>query len=170
MIKSGLYILSGFIVLTIASCSMNYSFTGASIPAEVKTIQIGQFPNNALLVNPTLSQVFTDALRNKFQSQTSLAIVNQDGDLVIEGEIADFSTRPSAIQSDDLAALNRLTITVRVTYTNTFDETQSFSNQSFSRYEDYDSGLDLTSVSESLIPIIVESLVEDIFNKAVVNW
>lgn len=170
MIKPGLYILFGFFALALISCSMNYSFTGASIPPEVKTISIAQFPNNAPLVNPTLSQELTDALRDKFQSQTSLTIVNQNGDLQIEGEIVDYNTRPAAIQSDDVAALNRLTITIRVTYTNTFDDTQSFTNQSFSRYEDYDSGSDLTSVSESLVPLIIESLVEDVFNKTVVNW
>jgi len=170
MIKTGFYIIAGFIILAGVSCSMNYSFTGASIPPEVKTIQITQFPNNALLVNPTLSQVFTDALRNKFQSQTSLVIVSQGGDLVIEGEIFDYNTRPAAIQSDDRAALNRLTIGVRVNFTNTHDDTQSFSNQSFTRYEEYDSDEELTAISETLIPVVVDYLVEDIFNKTVVNW
>lgn len=170
MIKSGLYIISGFLALMFISCSMNYSFTGASIPPEVQTVQINHFPNVAPLINPTLSQVFTDALRDKFQSQTSLDIVRDDGDLVIEGEIFEYNTRPAAIQSDDLAALNRLTISVRVTYHNTMDETQSFDNQKFSRYEDYDSTADLTAVSEVLVPIIVEALIEDIFNKTVVNW
>jgi hypothetical protein len=120
--------------------------------------------------NPTLSQVFTDALRDKFQSQTSLMIVNDGGDLVIEGEIIDYNTRPAAIQSDDLAALNRLTIAVKVSYVNKYDESQNFSMQTFTRYEDYDSGEDLTAVSENLVPVIVDYLVEDIFNKTVVNW
>lgn len=170
MIKKGIYLIFGFAVLSWASCSMSYSFTGASIPPEVKTIQINQFPNNAPLVNPTLSQVFTDALRDKFQSQTTLVIVSEGGDLVIEGEISDYNTRPSAIQSDDIAALNRLTIAVRVSYTNTFDDSQSFSNKTFSWYEDYDSSQDLNSVADQLVPLILESLVDDIFNQTVVNW
>lgn len=170
MFKKSLYFLVAFTVLIVSSCSMNYSFTGASIPPEVRTIRIEQFPNNALLVHPTLSQEFTDALRDKFQSQTNLVIVEQGGDLVLEGEIVEYSTRPAAIQSDDIAALNRLTIGIKVTYTNNFDDTQSFTNQSFSRYEDYPSTDDLTSVAESLVPQITEYLVEDIFNKTVVNW
>lgn len=170
MIKTGLYILGALFTLSMAACSMSYSFTGASIPPEVKTIQINQFPNNAPLVNPTLSQVFTDALRDKYQSQTSLIIVSDDGDMMVEGEISDYNTRPAAVQSDDVAALNRLTITVRVTFTNKFDESQSFSNKSFSRYEDYDSTADLVTVADQLVPIIVEALVEDIFNQTVVNW
>ncbi len=153
-----------------AACTMSYSFTGASIPPEVKTIQIDQFPNNAPLVNPTLSQVLTDALRDKYQSQTSLTIVANDGDLLVEGEITDYNTRPAAIQSDDIAALNRLTVSVKVTFTNKFDDSQSFTSKTFSRYEDYDSATDLTAVADQLVPVIVEAIVEDIFNQTVVNW
>ncbi len=149
---------------------MNYSFTGASIPPEVKTIHISQFPNNAPLINPMLSQEFTDGLRNKFQSQTSLILVNNDGDMTLEGEITGYNTRPVAIQSDDVAAMNRLTITIKVTFINNFDESQSFTSQSFTRYEDYPSTQDLTSVSDGLVKQIVEYLVDDIFNKTVVNW
>jgi hypothetical protein len=156
--------------LLIYSCSVNYSFTGANISPAIKTIQIDFFPNNAALVNPTLSQQFTDALRDKFQSQTNLIIVNQGGDLVIEGQITDYNTRPTAIQSGDVAALNRLTISVKVTFINKIDETQSFIDQTFTRYEDYPSSQDLNSVQETLVKTINEYLIEDIFNKAVVNW
>jgi len=156
--------------IVFSACKVNYSFTGASIAPEVKTIRISNFPNNAPLVHPTLAQDFTDALRSKFQSQTSLSIVTKGGDLTIEGEITDYNTRPTAIQADDIAAQNRLTITVKVTFTNNNDDTQSFSNQSFSRYEDYPSNLDFASVQDTYVPLIVEYLIEDIFNKAVVNW
>jgi hypothetical protein len=135
----------------------------------VKTIHIDNFPNNAPLIDPTLSQIFTDALRDRFQSQTSLIIVNTDGDMDMTGEITDYNTRPSAIQSDDIAALNKLTISVKVKFVNIYDETQNF-EQTFTRFEEYPSDADLNEVSESLVPIITEYLVDDIFNKAVVNW
>ena len=163
-------VLAFSVVLLMSSCSVNYSFTGASISPLVKSIQIDYFQNNAALVYPPLSQQFTDGLRDKFQSQTNLMIVNQGGDLVIEGQITDYNTRPTAIQSDDVAALNRLSITVKVTFINKIDETQSFIDQTFTRYEDYPSTSDLTSVQETLVQTINEYLIEDIFNKAVVNW
>lgn len=156
--------------LSAASCSVNYSFTGASIPPEVKTIRIDYFENNAPLINPTLSQEITDELRKKFQSQTNLIIVTEGGDMVISGQITGYSTTPTAIQSDDLAALNRLTIALKVTFDNKYDAALSFENQTFSRYEDYPSTLPLTEVSDTYVPLIVETLVEDIFNKTVVNW
>ncbi len=153
----------------ISGCKVNYSFTGASIPPEVKTIDIKYFKNNALLVEPTLSQKLTDAFRDKFVSETTLDLVNQGGDLILEGVITQYYTRPVAIQGNDQAALNRLTITIEVIYTNTFDEDASFES-SFSRYFDYSSSDNLLDVQEELIDEINRMLVEDVFNKAVINW
>jgi hypothetical protein len=153
----------------IESCSMKYSFTGASIPPDVKTISIKYFPNNASLVVTSLSQKLTDGLRDKFTSETNLVIINDGGDLVLEGSITDYKTSPVAIQGNDQAALNRLTITIDVIYTNTVDENLSFDSK-FSRYADYSSSQNLTEVQESLIEEINQMLIEDVFNKAVVNW
>lgn len=152
------------------SCSVNYSFTGASIPPEVKTIDIKYFPNNAPLVEPTLSQKLTDGLRDKFTSETSLALVNEGGDLLMEGAITGYRTTPVAIQGDDQAALNRLTITIEVTYINTIDENMSFENARFERYLDYSSSQNLSDVQEALVAEISEMLITDVFNKAVINW
>jgi hypothetical protein len=157
-------------LLALASgCSMKYSFTGASIPPDVKTISIKYFPNNATLVVPNLSQKITDGLRDKFTSETNLSLINDGGDLVLEGSITDYKTSPVAIQGNDQAALNRLTITIDVVYTNTIDDNLSFDTK-FSRYTDYSSSQNLTEVQESLIEEINTMLIEDVFNKAVVNW
>lgn len=157
------------IAVSFSACKVNYSFTGASIPPEVKSINIKYFPNNAPLIEPTLSQKLTDALRDKFTNETSLTIVTDGGDLILEGSIIGYSTRPMALQGDDQAALNRLTIRLDVTYTNTFDENMSFES-TFERYSDYSSDQNLTEVQDGLIEEINQMLVEDIFNKAVVNW
>ena len=146
-----------------------YSFSGASIPAEAKTVSVQYFPNHAQLVNPMLSNVFTNALRDAMTNQTPLEMVDNGGDLTFEGEITDYRTNPVAITASQTAALNRLTITVRVRFSNRFDESKDF-EQSFSHYEDYPSDQDLNAVQESLTGTIIEALVEDIFNKALVNW
>jgi hypothetical protein len=155
--------------MVLTGCKVNYSFTGASIPPEVKTINVKYFPNNAMLIEPTLSQKLTDALRDKFTSETSLILVTEGGDLILEGSIINYQTRPLALQGDDQAALNRLTIKLDVAYTNTFDDNMSFET-TFERYSDYSSDQNLTEVEEGLIEEINQMLVEDIFNKAVVNW
>ena len=145
-----------------------YSFSGASIPAEAKTISVDYFPNHAQLVNPLLSENLTTALRNAMTSQTTLDLVESGGDLAFEGEIIDYKTSPVAI-TGQTAAMNRLTITVTVRFSNRIDDSKDF-EQSFSRYEDYPSDQDLNSVQETLTTTIVDQLVEDIFNKALVNW
>jgi len=96
-------------------------------------------------------------------------MVNQNGDLAFEGEITDYRTMPVAIQSDQTAALNRLTITVNVRFTNKFEESNNFETK-FTQYKDYPSEQDLNAVKQTLITEIVEMLVDDIFNKSVVNW
>lgn len=156
-------------LLALGGCTGGYSFTGASIPAEAKTISITQFPNYASTVNPQLSQKLYDGLQQMFSSQTSLNVTSDDGDLQISGEITDYSTRASSIGSDDNVATNRFTITIKVTFTNRFDSKADFS-QSFSRFKDYAASRDFSSVEQSLTDEIVTELCEDIFNKSVVNW
>lgn len=163
-----LFFLMSFSSVVLSGCGA-YSFTGASVPVEAKTVSISTFPNKADLVQPRLSQAFTEALRDKFVSQTSLALVPRNGDLHFEGEITGYSTDPVAITGEQQAALIRLKITVNVRYVNKYKPADNFET-SFSRYEDYSSSQNLASVELSLIEKINEALVEDIFNKSVVNW
>lgn len=157
------------LVLFMSSCRMSYSFTGASISPSVKTVSIANFPNNAGLVVPTLSRTITDALRDYFTSQTNLNLVERSGDLNLEGTITQYAVQPVAIQGNETAALNRLTIIVSVKFTNKTDTKQNWET-TFSRYRDYSSTFNLSSVQEGLIKEITDDLVQDIFNKAVVNW
>lgn len=168
MIKKVNTLLILIAALVLTSCGI-YSFTGASIPAEAKTVSVKHFPNNANLVNPMLSDMITNNLRDRFMNQTSLDEVSDNGDLAIEGEIIDYKTAPTAITGDQVAALNRLTITVNVRFYNRYDESKNF-EQKFSQYDDYPSTQDLNVVQEALVNTICDKLCEDIFNKAVVNW
>lgn len=162
-------ILVAFLLaISLQSCGI-YSFTGASIAADVKTATIQYFQNYAPLVQPSLSQLFTDKLKDKFITQTSLNLVKYNGDLQLEGTITGYNAKPLAIQTGDNAALNRLTITVKVKFTNNKDTKQNFESE-FTRYADYPSGTSLNTVELDLIKKINEQLVDDIFNKAVVNW
>ena len=157
------------LTLLLTGCRMSVSLTGGTVDARAKTVAITTFPNNATLINPTLSQSFTTVLKDKIQSQTPLTIVNTNGDYEIEGEITNYTVNPVAIQGNDTPAQNRLTITVRVRFSNRFDEGQNF-DQSFSRYADYNSSMNLSSVESTLVAEISEALTDDIFNKAFVNW
>ena len=159
-----------FIALVLLpGCKISYSFSGAAIPPEAKTVSVQYFQNNASLAPPTLSQKFTEALRDKLSTQTRLALVSRGGDLAYEGSITGYATAPIAIQSTDQAALNRLTITVNVKYDCAFDEKKNF-EQSFSRFFDYPSNQSLASVEEQLIQEINDQLVQDIFNRLLNDW
>ena len=162
-------IISLLSAMLFAACTGGYSFTGASIPPEAKTISVATFPNYAATVNPQLSQKLTDDLIQMFSSQTTLDVTNDDGDLQLSGEITGYDTRASALSASDEVSMNRLTITVKVKFVNTKDPDADF-EQSFSRYRDYAATQDFSSVESTLMGEIVTELCEDIFNKAVVNW
>lgn len=159
------------IALTIAtaSCAVKYSFTGASIPPESKTVSVKYFNNVSAIVYPSLSQTLTEAVKDRFVSQTSLVVVKDNGDLNFEGQITNYTITPVAIQGNQYALQNRLTITVQVKFTNRNNPELNY-NKSFSEYEDFPSTQTLVQVESDLTKLIVDKLVDDIFNQAVANW
>lgn len=156
------------LIVFIPSCGI-YSFTGASIHPDAKTVSVEFFKNDAPIFNPTLSQEFTEMLQDKLSSQTTLDLVEGKGHLHFKGRITDYNVRPMALKQGDLAAQNRLTITVKVAFSNEMEDTYDF-DQSFTRYADYDSDKILSDVEPDIVPEILELLTDDIFQKAVVNW
>ena len=151
------------------ACTVKYSLSGASIPPDAKTFSVAYFPNNAPMVAPILSATLTDELTQRFASRTSLVQVEEGGDFAFEGEIVGFSSTTSSVSSGDYALQNRLTISIKVKFTNAIDDKMSF-NRNFSAYADYDSTKLLTEVEGELIPQIVEQLVTDVFQAAASNW
>ena len=156
-------------LLVVSSCKVKYSLSGATIPIEAKTVSVAVFKNNTTLGAPSISQKFTEKLRDVVSSQTSLALNKQNGDLQFEGSITDYNVAPVSIQSTDQAALNRLTMTVQVKYTNKFDATKNF-EQNFTRFADYKASESLSAHEAELLTEINRQLTEDIFNKAFNNW
>ncbi len=166
--KKNLFLLLIPALLTISGCGV-YSFTGGST-GDAKTIQINTFPNNANLVEPSLSQKFTQALQDRFLRQTNLTQTNSGGDLLFEGEITQYNIIPVAATAQQTAAQNRLTIAVRVRFYNRLNEEDNF-ERTFSFYSDYDGNLQLTgSVLENAYFEIFERITQDIFNAAVAKW
>ncbi len=155
-------------LLVLNSCKVTYSFSGASI-GNLETVSVQYFPNRASIVKPALSQDFTDQLRDICQRQTSMKIVNDLGQANFEGEIQTYSTRPIAISGAEQASLSRFSISIRVKFTNSLNPDMDF-DETFTNYEDYDSAQSLDAVEGELTELILERIVEDIFNRAFVNW
>ena len=164
-----IWILS-LIGLLVTACSISYKFNGASIDyTKVKTITIKDFPNQAPLVYPPLSQNFTEALKDIYTRQTRLQLVNNNGDLDLEGEITGYELTPMAVKEDAYASQTKLTITVRVRFSNRVNPDEDF-EQSFSAYREFDANQMLQDVQDELCEEIVEELVDQIYNATVANW
>ena len=155
--------------LGLSACGI-YSFSGTSIQSDVKTIHVELFEYKAQKVNPTLSSDLTESIRTQFRKMTNLEQVDVDPDLEITGEITGYSVNATTISTDELATQSRLTVTVRVSFTNRKYPEDDFTDKSISHYADFDSNLSLESVEGQLCEEIVKKLTEDIFNATVAQW
>ncbi len=164
-----------FTALTFQQCGV-YSFTGASLSPDIKTISIDNFYNDSGGGPANLSQLFSEEVRDYYQRNTSLSLVPSNGDLLLEGSITGYQFTPIAPQASgtdatvDRAGQMRLTITVKASYVNTQDDTFDFNNRSFSFFADFDANQDPAAVENQLIDEITEKIILDIFNATVANW
>jgi hypothetical protein len=156
-------------VSLLSSCTMKYSFSGASISPDSKTFSVGYFQNLAPLVVPSLSNTFTEALKDRFLNQTKLDYVRSNGDLAFEGQIIGYSIDPVAITGNDKASQNRLTITVKVKFTNKQNPELNFDRE-FKQFKDFPSNASVVSVQNDLIKDVTNQLIDAIFNASVANW
>ena len=158
-----------FVMLATVSCTMSYSLSSATITPDMKTFCVYDFPNRAGNVNPTLSDNFVYELKMKFNRQTNLKSVDKDGDLEFEGSIVGYEVKPMSIQSQDVAAQSRLTVKMKVKFTNHKNHDNDFESD-FSAYADFETSQNLSDVEDDLLDVIMDELIEDIFNKSVANW
>ena len=152
----------------ITSCGI-YSFSGASIPENAETICVTYITNRASLIEPNLSNLITEKLIDKCQTETNLNLIESNADIMFSGEIIDYKIQPISIQNNETAAQNRLTISVEIIYFNKMDETENF-KQKFIDFADFDSGANFSDIEIELNEIIIKNLVEDIFNQAFSKW
>ena len=153
---------------TLAACGI-YSFSGTSIQPDVKTICIEPVVNKATKINPSLANQITEELNDKFRKLTKLEQVTEEGDLNLLVTIESYDVRAAAVTANEVAALNRLTVTCKVKFTNVLHPEDNL-EQSFASYDDYDSNNPLDMVEGQLCETIVKKLVDDIFNATVAQW
>ena len=156
-------------MLIVHSCGI-YSVTGTSIQPDVKTVTINYFEYQALKVNPSLSNDITTALQDKFLKLTKLEQVEMDGDLEITGAVTGYDVKATSITANEQAAQNRLTVTVKISFTNRKYPEDDIPEKSFSAYADFDATQQLDAVEASLCEEIIEQLCDDMFNATVANW
>ena len=149
-----------------------YSFTGASVSPDIKTLSVLNFDDRSGSGPTFLAQAFSEKTREYFQRNTNLGLVNREGDLQLEGSISQYSLSPVApvgSQGVERAAQTRLTIAVKVRFTNSKNSKQNF-EQVFSFFQDFDQGKSFASVERELIETISDQIILDIFNKSLANW
>ena len=152
------------------SCLISYKFNGASIDyTKTKSISIADFPNNAALVNPNLSNALSEGIRDIYSRQTRLMMLPKNGDMELEGEIIDYTLTPMAISADTYAAETKLTLTIRVRFTNNKAPEENF-EKTYSAFQTFSSTRLLTEVQDDLCTAMIIELSENIYNDTVARW
>lgn len=158
------------IALISSGCVISYKFNGASIDyTKTKSIAIADFPNVAALVYAPLSNSLSDGIRDLFQRQTRLQVTRRGGDLELEGEITDYQLTPMAVSADSYSAETKLTIRVRVRFTNNVSPEESF-EKTYTAYQTFDASQMLTDVQEELCNTMITEIAEQIYNDTVAKW
>lgn len=168
--NKGIYIGLFVIWIGFSSCKV-YSFTGASVSPEWKTISIQNFANKSQNANTAITQDLTDKLKNRLVQETPLRMVPSGGDLEISGTLISYqvSAQAPAGGTQTLGTVGRLTMTVKVSCVNNKNEKESW-EQTFSRFADFPSATPITQVERELWDVINRQLADDIFNRTFVNW
>jgi hypothetical protein len=164
--------LAGIVILLSATtaCSISYKLNGASIDySKTKTIQIDEFPIRSTYVWGPMGPMFNNSLKDEFANHTHLQQVKRNGDMVITGEITNYSQRNKSVSSEGYSAQTELSITVNVRFTNNANHSQDFEKQ-FTASQTYDTTKSLNSVQQQLVEEIIKDLVNQIFNATVANW
>ncbi|MCM1336478.1 MAG: LPS assembly lipoprotein LptE [Candidatus Amulumruptor caecigallinarius] len=163
-------LLVATLLLPLSACHISYKLNGAALDYSVyKTIHIGQFPIRTPMVYAPLQPMFENGLSDYIARNTRLQTTDGPADLGIEGEFTGYTITGQAVGADALSTQSRLTITVRVRYTNNKDESKSV-DQSFSAYRDFDASQDLSSVEDQLCQEITDELYDLIFNSTLGDW
>lgn len=157
-----------FFIFIFSSCGF-YKMNGVTIPPDVESVSIQYIENNAQIINPLLSQIVSEKLKNKFISDTRLRLTAQNGDFALQGEITEYTVEPVSIQNNTSSSLNRLKITMRVKMDCLKHPKLSF-DQSFTQFQDFDANKSFTSVETNLVNSITDMLIQEVFNKTAINW
>lgn len=161
---------AGLLFLFLTGCSISYKFNGANINYQTtRSISIADFPNNAPMVNPSLSNNLTENIRDLFQRQTRLQVLRKGGDLEIEGEIVGYDVTQGAIAANSYATEAKLTIRVTVHFTNNIYPEQSF-DKTYTAYQTYNASMLLSDVQEELCAAMITEISENIYNDTVAKW
>ena len=168
--KLSVFLIIGLVGFLMHSCIISYKFNGSNIDYnKTKTISIADFPNMAELVYPPLSQQFTETLKDAYTKQTRLQFIKKGGDLHLEGEIVGYQLTPMAISADSYSSQTKLTITIKVRFSNNKNPQDDF-EKTYSAFQNFDSSKMITDVQDELAKIMIAEIVDNIYNDTVAKW
>lgn len=160
--------LCALLVAGLAGCGF-YSLTGATIPAHITTIAVPLAEDRSVGAPPGLDQRLTDLLIDRFAGRTRLALVanENDADVVLYAQISRYGSQPVAVTGGEVAALNRITISVDIRYVDRVEDRERLA-RTFAQNESY-SATDLAQEAPTAERVLA-LIADDVFTAATSDW
>lgn len=147
----------------------SYSFTGASVPAHLKTIAIPVADDKSPAAIPGLRESLTDNLIQKFISDNSLQVTERStANATLECVITSVTDAPAIVSAGEQISSRRLTINVKVIYKDLVQKKTIFEKE-FKNYGDYPPGQEANK-RPGAIDDAIDKLTEDILLAVVSGW
>lgn len=169
MKKSPVLFFAALLLMLTGCKSCGYSLSGVNIPPDVKTISVQFFQNKAALVNPLLSQKFTEEMKDKFLRETSLNLISNNGDFRISGDIITYKIEPMAVNANTGTAKNKFTMSVKVNFECPNHKDLNF-NEEFTKFTQFDASQNFQSVETVLSEDLSKQIIQEVFNKVALKW
>ncbi len=166
------YIMFLVAIFVMSGCgckSVKYDMRGINIPPDVQNISIQYFTNEASYVNPTLSQKFTELIKDKFLRETKLAVIASEGDYKLSGTITEYKTEPVATSTNTGSTKNRFSITVRAVFECPKHKEMNFT-ENVTKFLEFDANQNFQSLEPTLSEEVSKQIIQEIFNKIVLKW
>lgn len=159
----------GCLLLCLSACRISFNTSGGNVDTSLSTLFVDKFSNEAAIVVPYLAQELTQQIQDRFLSQSRLSLTSGAADVALSGAVTVYTVLPKAIQGENRAAQNRLSISVRVKYENNVNPNESW-EQTFSGYSDFDANLDFSRIEREQINLVLEQITQDIFSRSIGKW
>lgn len=161
-------------LFALSACTgVRFTFSGVNIDPAIKTFSVEPYTNEASDGPPTMAFTFTDELTQYILRNTSLTMAPQGlkGDLEFSGVISGYRVSPVSPGGGEnqQTQQQRLTITVKTSFINNFDDEKSF-DQGFSFFYDFPGNQNVQDVENEAIDDIFEQIIYDTFQKALADW
>jgi outer membrane lipopolysaccharide assembly protein LptE/RlpB len=167
------YVLFILVAIGLSACwpsSFSFRDTGG-MPEEWKTFTLKTLTLEAATCPLSFAAILSENLKDGVQNNTPLLLNTTfgNGEVNMEGKITQYLVTPLAVQGNNNASQNRLSMSLVMTVNITKPKEEQWTMTS-TRFADFSSGTNISEIETKLFEDISAQMVQDLINKLLSNW